>query len=921
MKPTQAIRKICTRCGCACVSLGNFILFTLATIQAMAIGFFLFQNNLPIPGFVNNLISAQLSDDVSIEYNNLQVDLFGGFFFENLTIRNSLNNEPMFSFEALRGQLSLSNLLLGNKPLINEFQVFNGNVFISAIHSPSGNNEPILNDVTIEIKGYGEYLMIDRLSAKYQDIHVSLQGEGYFPLPLKKQINTVADSHRVIVQSLLDLREHIPLSLTTPLNLHLNWSRKKNRNSRLDAIGWIESLSWKHHINADHVLFSAKDIQPEARSIGPAKLVARKISSPRSSLQSGPITLYFNGGNLPGKTSTSSSSIHASLRNLCFRNFKNAILQINWNPYDQLKHFEFLFGYGQGQVNGNLLFSEDVSGMTWPDMLAKAHVQGTANLPHDPQLINRLNEHLPLFENFPVSWDNLQIRFSGFGIHPSERSWKLNFISDGLRVSGINYDSVSSNFHLDEHQFSLDRIFIKRNRQEFVRGSFSQNLDTLDFHMALTGSVFPDILDSYLPFHWWQNLWKNMEVSEVPVDADVYVHGNWNTMSDIQNVTRAKTKHLTFNHATADFVDVRVRHKNSWTAIENLYAEKDDGHLEARFFWFRLPDHPHFVRRQWMQIESTLDWETVVDALPSNPSEALSFPSPPNAQIQGNSWIFHDKEREDLRDWDFTLLEAPYLNIHNLNFDNVLASGSISNDSIRVSQLHARLAEGSVEGSFYRKNLDDGSNAFSLKASIQNASYPKFVNGILPFFDPDKELYDEFVDPAVGGRISADFSLKGNSDAFQSFQGNGRFAVDNANLGTIHIFGGLSRLLSTIGLNFTSLSLQKAEASWVWNQDTLRFSQMVISGPTASIDAQGSLSVPDTNLDFQVNAFGLNSLIGVMMSPLSSNFGFQLSGTLADPQWSWRITPFRWLFQDSPDPSNPSDPSNPNPANSPKYNQ
>ena len=117
-------------------------------------------------------------------------------------------------------------------------------------------------------------------------------------------------------------------------------------------------------------------------------------------------------------------------------------------------------------------------------------------------------------------------------------------------------------------------------------------------------------------------------------------------------------------------------------------------------------------------------------------------------------------------------------------------------------------------------------------------------------------------------------------------------------LGEIHLFGLLSELLSKTLLNFTSLRLDSAQASFRIDGNKLVFPQVKLQGPRASIDAKGEYLLETKTLDFsariyplQESKFVVADALGALLTPLSNVLELKLTGALEKPSWAFAFGP------------------------------
>ena len=188
-------------------------------------------------------------------------------------------------------------------------------------------------------------------------------------------------------------------------------------------------------------------------------------------------------------------------------------------------------------------------------------------------------------------------------------------------------------------------------------------------------------------------------------------------------------------------------------------------------------------------------------------------------------------------------------------------------------------------------------------AILNGADLARVINGLDEFQQAGKPASPDrpkgrFLQRASGGRLDVALTAEGRYRQPYSYRGDGYFVITGRELGEIHLLGLLSELLSKTLLNFTSLRLDAAHASFKLEGNKLAFSQVKLTGPTAAIDARGEYLLDAKTLDFkakvfplQESGFVLTDMLGAVLSPLSNVLELKLTGPLEKPSWAFYYGP------------------------------
>jgi hypothetical protein len=114
-------------------------------------------------------------------------------------------------------------------------------------------------------------------------------------------------------------------------------------------------------------------------------------------------------------------------------------------------------------------------------------------------------------------------------------------------------------------------------------------------------------------------------------------------------------------------------------------------------------------------------------------------------------------------------------------------------------------------------------------------------------------------------------------------------------LGRIHLLGGLSKALDSMGLGFSSSDLNTLSLDWNLSGDTLHVDNGLISGPVFNLSLAGDINMDTKQLSMLADLSLFRGVISKVLSPVSDNMQFDLGGTMDNPNWRMRINPLRWF--------------------------
>ena len=139
-------------------------------------------------------------------------------------------------------------------------------------------------------------------------------------------------------------------------------------------------------------------------------------------------------------------------------------------------------------------------------------------------------------------------------------------------------------------------------------------------------------------------------------------------------------------------------------------------------------------------------------------------------------------------------------------------------------------------------------------------------------------------------------SAEGRFTDLFSYHGQGKARLEGSELGEVRLFGLLSELL-----NFTSLRFTAAHGDFKLDGASLVFPAVSVTGRNSAIEAHGSYALDRDALDFNARVYpfqeskSLLSVVGAVLSPLSTALEVKLTGPLGQPKWAFVIGPTNLL--------------------------
>ncbi len=460
-----------------------------------------------------------------------------------------------------------------------------------------------------------------------------------------------------------------------------------------------------------------------------------------------------------------------------------------------------------------------------------------------------------------------------------------------------------------------------------AEGSYEMETDTLAFRFLLGGRIRPVAIRGWFR-DWWPNFWANFTFGPAPPEAEVDIQGTWREPRRTTVFVGAASGAMTLRELPLDTLATRVQ-VNPGGSIDLLgfHATRAD-HVASGSFGRLVGDDPSDWVRLDFDVRSDFPLEALSQLFPrEGPAIAAPFrlSAPPRVHLAGATFGPASATPGRQR-YTLDLSTAAPLRYHGFPLDSLATRLERLDDDIRLERLSAGFADGLATGRAVLSGpADDRWLAFDLALADARLDLALLRWREFQATRPAPPTPGPFADKPsrapkpFGGKLALHLAATGPLDQPLGFAGQGAALVADADLAQIRLLGGFSSLLADLGIGLATVTLTDADARFDIAQNQLRFNTLRLTGPSASVQADGTYTLPEGQLDFtaKVRPFEqrtdiLSSTVGWMLSPLSSALEVELAGTLDNPDWTFSYGPTRLLRRitgprPSPPPSPPAD--------------
>ncbi len=889
-------RKAVWSCSCFICHSFNVILVLLAFGQGGLILLNKFQKEVPVPDkFARWIVNNVVKDKYRANWSKVHVDLDGGLLLSDFVLTDSQTEQIIITARESHVNFSLSHLLTRNLPLVQDIRARDLEVYLPVSHSPSGLNEPTLFIKNLSLYEDEGILQIESLMIRSGGVRLHLTGSApihhllapgsgtgkgpqFFPSLQKLSLYTkdrvaIAD----VTWNLLPSRHHQFLIDAYMPRLELQ------QGSMQDLHAISEILLSTNHVTVNKLHLSGGLIPPAEL---PDLPVIGQLEIPNAI----PFHLRFSGGfheedriRIPSwielGINTRNSGIPIDYVNL------STNLQMEAAPVRWIVSAPLLFASGEAHsISNQPILTNPGQPLS---LTFRAHAYGLS--------INHF---------FPELAEHRMLRDTGIRLTrvdgtflTKERSFAGHLLADDLIISQTPFSHIHAKVRYADLDMAFTEIHVSMTPGQYAEGTYLHNLRTQKFSLNAVGATFPYTLDNLLG-RWWIGIFPDIYAPE-PIPADVTVWGNWKDLSSIQHMTYAAGDGAFYKGVCIPDLEVRVRSNSNWAVIEKLEAKFDDGSFGGTIaIQSGLNDSVPY-RAMVMDLVSDARWDSVVQASGIQQLDILSFyDGNPFVSAEGILWNDSGKGHEVpmQAQFDFSLaLDKGICEVADLTLQGVTALGRIDGSLLNLNSLAGQFAEGVFTGNIQYRNWDiPEKKEESYNFQLFDAQYGTALHQLASLTEDPEKVREHLLKSSGEGRLDLDFHLNLRPPETAN-DGFGTVSIRQAQLGRIHLLGGLSRVLDSMGLGFSSSDLNTLSLGWNLEGSTLHVNNGIINGPILNLSLAGDIDMESKKLSMLADLTLFQGVISKVFSPVSENMQFDVGGTIDNPNWGMRINPLRWF--------------------------
>lgn len=871
------------------------LLLIVAAVQVTAVCFVIFKREIPVPGPLSQAIATQLvPEDWDARWNDIRFDLLGGVRASGLRITDRITGSWILEFENIWIDIDIWEILTGQGPGLDRISLSNGRMNAPAMLTRSGVDETLLAQLSTDIEMGSDWLQINHLQFRVEDHWVLLSSPEPLELDWSRErpAESLPERLRRAVVRIRNAADELPSMSSARLNGHLV---AKNRDSwELSAratMDWLRIPIARQSSTAESIQLELTDIRwDDGQLSGEAHLYSSRIDIPAFDSQIDSLSLRIPRFSYRSREDWETSPIQLRARSTDtpWANLDTLVAEATAQAGNPLFQGNLRFHYGDSAIHADAeLSTRDLSGEFRINSRFRDLTPLLSNVPKPDWIAHVPTTAGPIRLQADVHLDP--------GAELRRIDWQASMRD--LRYQETVFPFVRAHGYSTTQRTQISNAAAWISPSEQVSLSYDQQHPEPAFTLSAVGHSRQQHLDPILDFPWWNNLWDHVSSEEEIVFADVRVEGIWGELNQIWSWVGIVAGNSRFRDLPLKRLDLSLAQAPGKIDLYRLDGETAGAHFDGSLHWRlplrkdrdeQLPSDQFFRINGAMPVEElrllTGDRFEWLDDIASERPPKLDFYM---ERLHDSVGPEHQRATVSIRS------EAP-LTAFGLPLQQIHTLARQEPGRIHLAPTYARFMNGDVWLDLELEDLQAEHPLFNLQLAARKVEHVPMLNLFRQqFLDRNEDELEEVTE--TPGLHDADLQLGGRFGDIASYAGGGSNQISEAELGKVRLFGELSRLFDSVGLPFTSLELDAAEATWTLADSKLDLPWVRIDGSAIRLTASGDVQLPENELDFIVQAFVIRGLFGLVFRPMNLVLEFRLGGQLAEPNWSLRINPFRWI--------------------------
>jgi len=879
-------------CGSCVITLSCWALWLVLTALLAILLYIAFARELPVPGYVLRRIETSLArDGLALSFGQARFDPTGKVLLQDVRLRTAQFEDPILTCRLLYVRHDFWSLLSGRTEP-DEIQVEGAALLLPAMLAPGGTPEPIVRDLAITLHHRGPYWHVAQFAGRVGSVALTIQGD--FTLrrgpTARSSLDQITAQFLSVARRLPPVMDRLEAFESPALDVRLETDTGGANRATLLLTASSARAPWGQPVVVGPLAVGTSlSLDGTGMRVIQVQAAARHIAGPRG-IAAGSLRAALTAEVQPAGFAGRALELQLAAREVETR---EGMVASPWLRAD-LSRWPQLRANVVAAIGGESLSAAVEAGLAGKS--ARIHATGRG----DPDFINRaLERHTPRAAPFFRFGDPVSVE-ADVVLGPGWKFERLGAWAETGRIDsrGVPVSSARGRIEIEGKSFLARdaRVTLGENH---ARGSYWMDFGTTDYRMLLEGALDPVAISGWFRGDWWPSFWNRYFLfAGGPPTAEADIQGRWKDPTLSNSFVRGHARQATVWGGDFEAIDATVFVRPSFThglAVHGVRAAGAET-LSGHFKRFGVPGSRETARFEF-DLGTNADPAVLGRMLEGKADDVLAslrFTQAPRVRASGA--IAGGKA-----DYRFTGDAAHPLHYYGFPLEAARVTGRVLGDEVRLDDIHFSAAGGQGAGKATLGGTP-GARRLGFDLFLNKANLSRTVHAVQEYEahrtgNPAPPTESKFVRQAANSKLDIALSAQGDPADLASFKGAGNAALTGAELGEINLFGVLSQVLSTFSLSFSSLKLDAARTNFDLQNGELLFPNLKVTGPSAAIDAKGKYTFSTNALDFAARfrpyeepGSLLAAAVSLVMNPLTSILELQLTGQLANPQWSVAVS-------------------------------
>jgi hypothetical protein len=458
-----------------------------------------------------------------------------------------------------------------------------------------------------------------------------------------------------------------------------------------------------------------------------------------------------------------------------------------------------------------------------------------------------------------------------------------------ISIHGTPVLEADAAFSYEAGQLKVDSL-VALGRDWRAFGSYEHRLIDKVGHFSFHGSLPPTFLNPWLP-GWWTLIWDDFRFKGAWPSGQIEIYVPWKDPQHFWLYGRGTGFNFSYKNVFIPKASLGLRIQWNDIGLNYIFVEDAGRTAQASLRILFDDEKPNPIEVDLSAKSNVALRYAGVFEEAKQVADYFEPTAMPYVDLKGQFYPY-----EETRNYlDLKLETLNPIIFKDIQLDRLAFTATLRGNQIAAHDIVFGLAQGHGTASLDLTHTPPQSLAH-LSLDLKSAYRTFLIEALGPLNvlehkTNSAKLVPRKLEPPKG-ILHLNFIGNGFIEEPLNWSGNGSVFLREKDLGNIHFFGPVSRLIkSVLIIPIGSLELDTAQGAFTMNNGYVNFPDASLKGLTSYVDVMGRVHLEDQALDFEIKLYPFGcvpvlSTAMILFRPLSHIFKVHLSGTLSEPQWN-----------------------------------